>query len=421
MEAARLAFPSLHNIGENQQPVVYLDGAGGSQTPREVSRCIYEVFVNGVSNIGGKFKGSRDTEDLLIDARAAIARLIGAEHPASICFGANMTSLTQHMANMIAEQWCEGDHIILTDMDHAANRTFWAEQATSRGVSVSYVPLKKDMFELDFEAYLGMLTERTVFVALPGASNLIGTITALPQFIAPAKAVGAQIFVDAVHALPHAEMNVKALDVDFLAGSMYKLYGPHVGFIYGRVESLARLKPKKVYPATNEVPRCFETGTLNFACLAGVKSAVEYIESLSYAVEQEPSTSLGYEVLGKLEESLSYRFLSQIQDIKGVNVIGSTTWDRTVRTPTFALTFDNCSPQEMEEHLGGHSVYAWAGNMYAERLVDALGLSETGGVLRLSFMHYNTKVEVDRVCKLIENFLHNPPDCLRRTYSLETL
>jgi cysteine desulfurase family protein (TIGR01976 family) len=418
MRKARLMFPALLKIGCNGLPYTFFDGGGGTQTPRSVTQSMEQIMESGISNVGDLTSSSRGGNKLMASARSAIATLIGANSGDNVIFGGNMSSLTLMLSRPISQSWVAGDEIILSEADHAANRTFWEIQATSKDIVIHYVGIREGTdCEFDMGQYASLLNERTKFVAVSAASNLVGTVNDLVMITKLAHKVGAKVFVDAVALLAHQNIDVSVIGCDFLAGSVHKFFGPNLGFIYGSTDALISLTPIKVAPAPISIPRVFEIGTPNFVSLAGAQAAVQYIASLGDGCGLRSKLNSAYEKIQLAENKLSEFFIDQISSLSDINLIGINSADMRIRTPTFALTFNNHTPQEVCEHLAQHGINTWSGHLYAERLVESLGLSNKGGVLRLSFTHYNTTDEVSRCCKIIENFLYNPADSMRRTYT----
>ncbi|MDP2531225.1 aminotransferase class V-fold PLP-dependent enzyme [Photobacterium damselae subsp. piscicida] len=231
----RRQFPALTH---GEQTRLFFDGPGGSQQPENVINAYRNFFINGNSNLGGHFATSTQTHQIVDETREKVATLIEASSGKEIILGANMTSLTFSLSRAISQDWQAGDEIILTDIDHAANRSPWVIAAKEKGVTVDYLPIQDDRCHLDFSSFMSLLSPKTKLLALSAASNLTGTYTDLVPFIELAKANGTLTYIDAVHHLPHQQIDVTQLDADFVAGSAYKFFGPHLGFVYGREEQL---------------------------------------------------------------------------------------------------------------------------------------------------------------------------------------
>jgi selenocysteine lyase/cysteine desulfurase len=191
-----------------------------------------------------------------------------------------MTTLTFHLARALGRNWRPGDEIVITELDHHANVAPWRALETERGLTVRVVRMQPETGQLDWQHFSEQLTARTRLVAVGAASNALGTITDVRRAAELAHALGAQIFVDAVHFAPHQLIDVQGLDCDFLACSAYKFYGPHIGILYGRKELLTALDFPKLAPAPNDPPERAETGTQNHEGIAGASAAIDFLASL---------------------------------------------------------------------------------------------------------------------------------------------
>lgn len=398
----RPLFPALERTLEGK-PVVYLDGPGGTQTPRMVSSAMAGVLDRGISNAGGSFASSREADEIAGAARGAIADLINSGSN-EIAFGQNMTSLTFAVSRALARTWQPGDEIVVTRLDHDANISPWVVAAQERGVTVRWLDfLPEGGYELDYAALDGLLTRNTRLVAVTHASNAIGTVVDVPRVVEAAHSVGARVFVDAVHYTPHGLIDVQALDCDFLVASAYKFFGPHTGFLYGRQELLARLEAYKVRPAPSDPPGKWETGTQSFESLAGVSAAVDYLASLGSAVEAPRRTALqaGMKAIGGHEQALTQAFLAAAKHLDGVTVHGPTAPGAN-RTPTFAVSVAGLNPDEVQRRLGEQGIFVWSGHYYAVEVMRRLGVLDEGGLVRIGFVHYNTTEELARVVAALD-------------------
>ncbi|WP_394209389.1 cysteine desulfurase-like protein [Enterovibrio calviensis] len=402
VKSLRRQFPALQRKIDDAFPV-YLDGPGGTQLPDSVIDAFGDYLRAGNSNLGGKFQVSEETVSLVEHARASAAALVGAASPSDIFFGPNMTSVTFSFSRALSQQWLPGDEVIVSVADHGANRSSWVMAAQDRDVQVHYLPVKDQRGELDIDALDELLSGKTKLVALTAASNITGTITDLKAVIEKCHKVGAKVFIDAVHLLPHQLVDVQALDVDFLAGSAYKFYGPHLGFLYGKAQWLSSIQPYKVEPAPTYAPHCWETGTLNFEALSAFVATVEYLASLGEGNTLRNRLASGYDNLHQYEASLSAYFLNQLVLIENVQLFGLPQAEG--RTATFALRFGERDPAEIASALGKRQIYVWSGHLYADKLTDAFGVTDKGGILRVGLMHYNTIEEIDRFFEALKAVL----------------
>jgi selenocysteine lyase/cysteine desulfurase len=263
------------------------------------------------------------------------------------------------------------------------------------------------------------INDKTKIVAVGYASNAVGTINPVKEIVGLAHAAGALCYVDAVHYGPHGLIDVAALDCDFLACSTYKFFGPHMGVLYGKREHLKRFTPYKVRPNTNAIPNCWEWGTLNHECIAGIEACVEYIAdlgrrslseqrvphptrvSLGGNSESQPSTrraaiEAAYAAIHEHERSIIERVMSGLKAIPGLKIYGITDPARlNERCATFAVRIDGHTPLELATKLGDRGFFTWDGNYYALNLTEHLDVEKSGGFLRIGFVHYNTLDEVD--------------------------
>jgi cysteine desulfurase family protein (TIGR01976 family) len=296
-----------------------------------------------------------------------------------------MTTLNFALSRACGRGLRAGDEIIVTRLDHDANVAPWLELARDLDLTVRFADFDDEEYTLDLGELQRLISDRTRVVAFPWASNALGTITPVRRIAELAHEAGAIAWVDAVHYAPHGPIDVTAVGVDVLICSPYKFFGPHLGLFYGRRDVLAGWRPYKVRPSADApVARRFETGTLPHEALAGFSAAVEYVESI------------GWDAIRAHERDLGQRFLDGLPAryrLHGIPTMQN-------RTPTFALTHEARSPDELAAALAERDIAAWPGNYYAVEVMERLGLRD--GTLRIGFVHYNTAEEVDRVLASLE-------------------
>lgn len=402
VEGLREQFPAL-NMQQNGIAPIYFDGPGGTQLPLSVIEGYGAYLAQGNSNLGGRFSVSHNTVSLVDTCREKAASLFGADSKDEIVFGANMTTMAFHFSRAISQDWQAGDEIILSDADHGANRSSWAMAAQLKGVKVHYIPVIDNSCNLDLEVFQSLLNEKTRLVAVTAASNLSGTMVDIEKITQLSKANGSVVFIDAVHLLPHKILDVKTLGADFVAGSAYKFFGPHLGVLYGRKDRLEQYTPFKVEPAPTYAPNCWETGTLNFEALYAFSYAVDYLATLGQGESLRAQLESAYGNIRQYEESLATYFLSRLAEFPSIELFGEPTANN--RTATFALRFGDLDPADIATHLGTQEIYTWSGHLYADRLTDALSVTDKGGILRVGLMHYNTKAEIDRFFSALRSIL----------------
>jgi len=405
VQAIRRRFPALAEP-HGEQPLALFDGPGGTQVPETVIEAVSNYYRESNANSGGAFATSERSDAVAHEAHAAMADFFGAADPASIKFGANMTTLTFHISRSIGATLSPGDEIVVTTLDHSANVDPWRAIAADRGLTVRVVDIRPDDVSLDLASLDDVLGPRTKVVAFGWASNAVGTITRAADVVFRAHQVGALAYVDAVHFAPHDAMDVHTLDADFVVCSPYKFFGPHAGVLYGKADLLASLPAYKVRPAHDR----FETGTPNLEGMAGVLAAVEYLAWVgrTQGVAEDVTTRrltlhAAMTAIRSYEMELYGRLADGLEAIPGIRIHGITDrgqFDR--RVPTAALTIDGVHPRAAAEALGRDGIATWDGDFYATGLVERLGLAESGGLLRIGLVHYNTADEVDRLLESLE-------------------
>src|ERR1700747_155073 len=287
----RSQFPSLAQT-PNGHPAAFLDGPGGTQVPQRVIDAISDYLRRDNANTGGAYSTSRRTDAMIAEARSAMADFLPCAAD-EVAFGPNMTTLTFAISRAIGRELKPGDEIVVTRLDHDANVSPWLAMADDlqkedRGSPVPWTEIPDNDCPLDMADLAAKINPKTKLVAAGYASNAVGTINPVKEIVRLAHAVGALAYIDAVHYGPHGLIDVAALDCDFLACSTYKFFGPHMGVLFGKREHLQRFRPYKVRPNTNAIPNCWEWGTLNHECIAGMTACVEYIADIG---RHTPGTS----------------------------------------------------------------------------------------------------------------------------------
>jgi cysteine desulfurase family protein (TIGR01976 family) len=401
VEACRAQFPSLHLPGPDGRPAVFLDGPGGSQVPQAVIDAVSRYLTRHNANRGGAFATSRESDALLEESHRAAADLLHAWSPDEVVFGLNMTSLTFHLSRALARTWGPGDAVLVTRLDHDANVRPWALAAGDAGLQVRFAEVLPSG-ELDEESFRHHLRDGKVkLAAFTCASNAIGTIPDVARLTALARDAGALTFLDAVHYAPHAAIDVQAWGCDFLACSMYKLFGPHVGILWGRRGILRGLAAYKVRPAPDEPPGKWMTGTQNHEGIAGALAAINYLASLGKGSSRRERLTSAFEAIRRHEEGLRAQLTAGLREVPGVQVWGPPS----PCAPTVAITADGAASGDLSRKLGDLGVYTWSGHFYAVELAERLGVMPRGGFVRLGLLHYNTAAEVTRAVEAVRQVI----------------
>jgi len=403
----REQFPSL-KLQVNGHTAAFLDGPAGTQVPKQVMDAVQNYFLRANANTYGAFLNSRQTDEMILSTRSALADFFNCDRN-EIVFGQNMTTITFALARAIGRELKPGDEIVVTTLDHDANVAPW-RALEEKGVVIQQVDICETDCSLDLEDLKRKLSAKTKLVAVGYASNMVGTINPVAEITKLAHAVGALMFVDAVHYAPHGLIDVKALDCDFLACSAYKFFGPHMGTLYGKREHLQRFKPYKVRPATNVSPECWETGTQVQELIAGIRAAIDYIAELgrhcdSTVKSRREALQAAYRVTHQYETGLLTPLIEGLQTIPGMRIFGITDAKRFgERCSTLSFRMGNHNPTAIATFLGDRGIFTWDGNFYALNLSERLGVEQHGGVLRVGLVHYNTMEEVARLLAALGEF-----------------
>src|SRR6204780_3334817 len=422
LTSIRSQFPALAQT-VNGHPAAFLDGPGGTQVPQRVIDAISNYLRRDNANTDGAYATSRRTNAMLASARAAMADFLncGADE---IVFGPNMTTLTYAMSRAIGRDLGPGDEILVPPLDHDANVLPWTA-LEENGVTIRWAEIHEEDCTLALDDLASKINEKTKLVAVGYASNAVGTINPVKEIVRLAHAAGALAYVDAVHYGPHGLIDVAALDCDFLVCSTYKFFGPHMGVLFGKREHLQRLRPYKVRPNTNAIPNCWEWGTLNHECIAGITACVDYIADLGRHVigtsgdgtcgdgrparpssEARPvattarraAIAAAYAAIHEHERALLVRMMTGLKKIPGLKIYGITDPARfDERCATLAVRIENHTPLELSTKLGERGFFTWDGNYYARNLTEHLDVEKSGGFLRIGLVHYNAIDEVGRL------------------------
>ncbi|MEU5520563.1 cysteine desulfurase-like protein [Streptomyces sp. NPDC047860] len=386
----------------------HFDGPGGTQTPLPVIEAIAAALSRPLSNRGDALPGERNADALVVEARRAMADLLGAR-PEGIVFGRSATQLTYDFARTLAVGWSPGDEVVVTRLDHDANIRPWVQAAERAGATVRRADFDPDTGELTAEHIRAQLSGRTRLVAVTAASNLIGTIPPVAEIARIVHEAGALLYVDGVHRTAHTPVDVEALGADFFVCSPYKFLGPHHGVLAARPELLETLRPDKLLPSTDAVPERFELGTLPYELLAGTRAAVDFLAGLAEPAgpagqqdggDRRARLGTAFELIEEHEASLQARLEKGLAALDGVTVHSRAAR----RTPTLLVTFEGHRTQDAGRFLAGRGVHAPSGSFYALEASRHLGLGDTGG-LRVGLAPYSDDQDVDRLLAGLAEFL----------------
>jgi cysteine desulfurase family protein (TIGR01976 family) len=392
IDAVRSQFPALNE----SRGTIFFDNAAGAQLPGRVVDAVRDHLVHRMVQRGGPYTLSREVDDVIERARATVADLVNASDPNEIVFGLNGSSFMRLVSQAIAEQRDGRNEIIVTELDHEANISVWLD-LQKRGFTVRFWPLADGNPRLNLKDLVPLLSAKTRLVAVTWASNATGSLVNVAAAAAATHAVGAEVFVDAVHYLPHGPIDVQNTGIDYMACSTYKAFAPHMGFGWGRKQHLDNLPTFREYFIPDAAPFKFEIGTYVYENVAGMIAAIEYLEDVgrrcSADGDRRQAIRHAMEAIRSYEMTLSDRMLLGLEKIPSVRVYGLR--NPSDRTPTFCFTVEGVSPATVCENVGRRGYAIRYGHLYCPRLIKRMGLSEDTGAIRASLVHYNTTDEID--------------------------
>ena len=391
-EEIRQRFPALART-HNGYSVAYFDGPGGTQVPRTVVEAMDDYLYHHNANTHWAYPTSEETDAIIDSARNVLADFLNAS-PTEIVFGANMTTLTFHLARALSHGYGPDDEIVVTELDHHANIAPWRTLEKACGLKVRMVKMIPETGELDWDDFSRQLTQHTKLIAIGAASNALGTINDVKRAGEMAHEIGAKIFVDAVHYAPHELIDVRDWNCDFLACSVYKFYGPHIGILYGQRDLLDLLDFPKLIPAPDSAPERAETGTQNHEGIAGAAAAVDFLASLAPGPALRGRLDGAFRQLHERGDALITQLWNGLREIERVRLYGLP--PGAARTPTIAFTINDVPSIEVAKNLAERGVFLSHGDFYAMTIVERLGLAPDG-LVRAGCACYTTAEEVDRL------------------------
>jgi cysteine desulfurase family protein (TIGR01976 family) len=405
LDFVRSQFPAL--AGE----WTYLDNAGGSQTLVGVADRVRDYLLSTNVQLGASYAVSRQAGERVAEATRAMAASINAGDEREVVIGPSTTQLLANLALAMRHQLAVGDEVIVTNCDHEANIGPWVRLA-DQGVTVKTWKVDPDTLQLRTSDLEKLLTERTRLVAFTHASNILGTVNPVVDITRLVHEHGARVCVDAVSYAPHRALDVRAWDVDYYVFSSYKVYGPHLAVLYGKRELLEGLATiNHAFVPDDDVPRKLQPGSVNYELSYGLLGVTEYFEALARRSAGAPADSLhgrvsqAFELIAEQEEALAARLLDYLRGKRGVRVLGHDRPDRALRVPTVSFTVEGHDPAAVAAHVDGAHIGIRYGDFYARRLIEALGLGERNGVVRVSMVHYNTVNEIDALIARFDELL----------------
>ena len=391
----REAFPALR-VADG---FVFFDNAAGAQIPDQALQEVNRHLVQHNVQRGGRYARSVEVDRAISRARSKIADFLGAGDPREVCLGMNATSFIRQVSLALGQTLGSGrSEIVVTDMDHEANIATWRALESGR-TRIRWWRMRDDG-RLHVEDLKPLLSRRTRLVACTATSHALGSRVDVAAVAEAAHKVGAELFVDAVHYAPHGPIDVKAWGCDYLVCSGYKIFGPHMGFLWGRFEALSALPTFREDFIPDEPPHKIEAGTFVYENVSGMSATLDYLAGLGAGMVGAGGlrARLSGAMNGILiyERELSRRMLGVLGEA-GATVYGVADPDRSAdRVPTFLFNLKGLHPAQVAEAAAKAGFGIRDGHMYAPHLMARLGLDMDWGAVRVSLSHYNTLDEIDR-------------------------
>jgi cysteine desulfurase family protein (TIGR01976 family) len=396
IDQIRSRFPALQQPG-----FIFFDNAAGAQIPQTVLDAVNHHLLECNVQRGGRYAKSQQVDAAISQARESVAILLNARDPNEVAFGMNATSFIRLMSLAIGQTLQRRNEIILTDMDHEANVATWLALA-SEGAKFLWWRMREDG-NLHVEDLKPLLSERTRLLACTVTSNALGSIVDVAGAAKFAHDFGAELFLDCVHYAPHGPIDVEQWGCDYLVCSGYKVFSPHMGFLWGRLPLLRELPTFREDFIPDEPPGKIEAGTFIYENVAGMDAAVRYLERLGaeFLGEGASASRRGNLVaamhgIRDYEETLSLEALRVLREC-GAQIYGIDEGLRVrQRVPTFLFNLKSLSPELVTRRMADAGIGVRDGHMYAPRLIKRLGLLFPTGAVRTSLVHYNTLTEIHR-------------------------
>lgn len=391
----RRQFPAL--AGD----YVFLDNAGGSQALGRVIDRIADYLRTTNVQLGASYAISERASQRMQEAQRRMAAFVNAGRPEEVVMGPTSTLLVQLLAQAMRHQFAPGDEVVISRADHESNIGAWVG-LEAIGVVPRVWELDQRSQRLELDGLERVMSPRTRLVAFTHASNIFGTIHPVSHITRFVHDRGAKVCVDGVAYAPHRLVDVAAWDVDYYVLSLYKVYGPHHALLYGKYEHLLELANLYHYFIPKDrIPYKLQPGNPNYELSWGSAGIVDYVEELgTHATADLAPRSLmqaAFASIADHEEALARRLLDYLASRPRVRVIGETTADRAVRVPTISFVVDGIASPDVVRQIDALRIGIRFGDFHSRRLVDHLELQATGGVVRVSMVHYNTLEEIDRL------------------------
>jgi cysteine desulfurase family protein (TIGR01976 family) len=407
VDFVRSQFPAL---AQHWPEWGLMDNAGGSVTPQQVQTRVADYLRRYMVQLGASYPLSQRATAIVREAHEVAEQLLGARE-GEVAIGPSTTVNARVLAAALRPLWRPGDKLVVTNLDHEANIGPWAALADS-GIEVLTWQLRPETASLELEDLAPLLDERVKLVCMTHCANVVGRIHDVAAVAEAVHQVGAQLCVDGVAYAPHRLVDVATLGVDYYLVSLYKVYGPHLGLLWGRRELLEAARGQNhFFIGEDELPYKLEPGNANHELCAGVPGISDYLWAIDGHHHDRPppgdreAFARAFALFAGHEAQLAERLLGFLREHPKVRILGPERSDPSVRVPTVAFTVEGRKASEIPPLLDERKLAIRWGHFYAPRAIEALGLSEGEGVVRVSMVHYNTLTEVERLVRALDEVL----------------
>ncbi len=409
IDAVRRLFPALNGADK----FIFFDNGAGAQIPQSVLDAVCYHLVSRNVQRGGRYRHSMEVDESIQEARQSVATLLNAREPSEVAFGMNATSFIRIVSLAISEILGARKEIIVSDLDHEANIATWLA-LRSKGAEIRWWKTREDG-TLQVEDLEPLLSSRTRLVACTVASNALGSIVDVKETAQMAHAAGAEVFLDAVHYAPHGAVDVQAWDCDYLVCSGYKIFAPHMGFLWGKRELLEALPTFREDFIPDEIPGKIEVGTFVYENVAGMNAAIAYLEELgrgfladSRSASARECLVVAMEAIRTYEETLSVEVMRALAELEDVTVYGvREPSEFTQRVPTICFNLNGVPAGSVSSYCAKNGIGVRDGNMYSPRLLRRMGIPAETGAVRASLVHYNTVEEIGQFIEVLRHIPRN--------------
>lgn len=405
IEAIRAQFPSLAS------GFAFLENAGGSQVPGVVIDEISRFYREDYAQKGASYGASVRCGELVEKCKLFMSRIFGGEATGEVVVGQSATALFNMLAGAYRQILKPGDEIVISVSNHESHIGCW-ERLSEFGVVIRWWGVDPVTGLSSLDDLAGLVNERTKLICFTQTCNLVGDIVDAKAVVKIAQSVGAVTVLDSVASASHQSLAVEEWGVDFCCFSAYKVYGPHMGALWGKHERWAELTGPNHQQLPKKGAVNFELGCLSYEGMAGFLDLGRYfgfladVEVGSGEVAPREVIVKAYALMGELERGLSETMLGWLNSRTDLRVLGVT--DTAVgRHPTFSFVHDRLGSGEIERRVNEQAIGIKYGHMYAWRVCEAVGIPVEPGVVRVSAVHYNSVEEIQRVCSVLEGVLNS--------------